>query len=724
MPSAAPLEDAMGEDVSQMQNALAEIQEASVTPAKQRKSKLADPIRVLCEYAFKEGLPAESLNKIIDIITTRNHLNQASITSIVKNLYPAAKVSSDAIVLVIGGLGQGMTKPSLPTQASLLKWLIMVYEVLEDSEVLSKLYGVMFNMLDMISLRASLCHLLSLVTRRKHVKPFRIQALLELSHNVADEPALRGLIRVYKEFYPDIIVGEATAGRASYFRHPDSEWREKLHVIQEAHAQRIAKQSQREEFKVSRRGRSSVKRNRSSLPEVHTSRANEASFTLEEVESVEDFVERLEQIELPNQLISALDDPLLQKYLALRPSEKATKRLEKWLSAAFDDISRAIIDGNEDEKVLSELLRGVLTYTRRTKNLPKAAVEFLLDCLPTWNGTANRQVLLELLTYMHLRPFEDQQASFLGYVEAAILDNTPESKSVILEFYTAILRMWTVRILSGQYESIPEGRESPSETLSRLFNRTDLLCLSLLETGTPSFYAMSSVLSFYEAIAFAITYSSSNPNIRITTPTPQIIYLLTFTNSVSILSRLCSVLTVYKRAFESAMNAATSLPTERGYPREHVNHFNGFLMDICNCLWRNRAFNREDANALGCLIPTTVLPSLRTYADGLGHTLPTMFSLSHSTTLCALSIACFRDLEDAAYAADPESIVTRHAGPVTQRSLTVLANEGGLRISWANYRLEVLKWLDERGVGGIGELMFNTMKHLMNAKVPTVAGAE
>ncbi len=93
------------------------------------------------------------MNNIISIITKRNHLDQTSITSLVNNLYPAGKVSSDAVFLVVGGLGQGVTKPSLPTQVSLLRWLIMVYEVLEDPETLSKLYGVLFNILDMISLR-------------------------------------------------------------------------------------------------------------------------------------------------------------------------------------------------------------------------------------------------------------------------------------------------------------------------------------------------------------------------------------------------------------------------------------------------------------------------------------------------------------------------------------------------------------------------------------------
>ena len=65
---------------------------------------------------------------------------------------------------------------------------------------------------------------------------------------------------------------------------------------------------------------------------------------------------------------------------------------------------------------------------------------------------------------------------------------------------------------------------------------------------------------------------------------------------------------------------------------------------------------------------------------------------------------------------DDAMLTARHAGPVTQKSLASLSMAGGLKINWADYRLEVLKWLEERGVEGIGELMYCTMKHLMKAK--------
>jgi centromere protein I len=64
----------------------------------------------------------------------------------------------------------------------------------------------------------------------------------------------------------------------------------------------------------------------------------------------------------------------------------------------------------------------------------------------------------------------------------------------------------------------------------------------------------------------------------------------------------------FKIAFE-LYESASRERTDRGglsmpaYSRDFVNYFNGFVMDLCNCLWRNRALNNADKNALGCQIP-------------------------------------------------------------------------------------------------------------------------
>lgn len=66
-------------------------------------------------------------------------------------------------------------------------------------------------------------------------------------------------------------------------------------------------------------------------------------------------------------MIAALDDPLLQKYIGLRPSSAVTKRMDQWLELFFDEQLEAINDSDETRKVLSELLVKVVDYTRFTK---------------------------------------------------------------------------------------------------------------------------------------------------------------------------------------------------------------------------------------------------------------------------------------------------------------------------------------------------------------------
>lgn len=94
-----------------------------------------------------------SLEELVDIITLPNQLDQASIGKLIRNLYPVDKVPDSAVIKVVGSLGHGGAKPSYTSQAALLKWLIMVYDVLENQRVLSRLYNVLFNLLDTIALR-------------------------------------------------------------------------------------------------------------------------------------------------------------------------------------------------------------------------------------------------------------------------------------------------------------------------------------------------------------------------------------------------------------------------------------------------------------------------------------------------------------------------------------------------------------------------------------------
>jgi len=91
---------------------------------------------------------------------------------------------------------------------------------------------------------------------------------------------------------------------------------------------------------------------------------NQSSTTLEEIEDINDFVQKLEKIEPPNQLVAVIGDPLFQKFLQLRSSEVYSKRVNSWLIAFFED---QLQNSDRAENKVLEMLEATRAYTHYTK---------------------------------------------------------------------------------------------------------------------------------------------------------------------------------------------------------------------------------------------------------------------------------------------------------------------------------------------------------------------
>jgi centromere protein I len=283
--------------------------------------------------------------------------------------------------------------------------------------------------------------------------------------------------------------------------------------------------------------------------------------------------------------------------------------------------------------------------------------------------------------------------------------------------YRDLLRHWTALLKS--LEVVPEGR--PLKSVRGLQVRANALALNLVH-AFPSQRVHAGVLEFYEQAAATTTDPALEPFLRIAHPPAELVYSLFFASSLVNVSRLSGVLARYKTAFEAAMVRDRS-----AYTNKDLRQFNGFLMDLCNCLWRGRAFNATDRNALACTASPAVVSRYQRYVDSLNDDLHLhwLFGFSFSPALCLRSISYVRRLEDEADAealsAGRRGLSTRHAGPVTQSSLQRLAAARGLQLSWAEYRVHVLQGLDGEGFVGIGALMRNVMKGLQGTPVSSQA---
>ena len=329
-----------------------------------------------------------------------------------------------------------------------------------------------------------------------------------------------------------------------------------------------------------------------------------------------------------------------------------------------------------------------------------------------------------------MESYESAQTDYFSSLEAAVLDGTLSSRAVLLDYYTSLIRQLGSRIRARPF---PSGSDGPN-SLSSLIAHAELLALSTLESPTASNDdddskpATLSVIAFYDVLAGLFSHASTNSSIRLTIPLAPTVYSIAFTPMNSLISIFSSVLAKYKSSFEESLTSELLLQSadhpEPLYPTQVVGQFNGYVMDMCNLLWRNRALNSEDANALGCLIPAATAAALTQYFRGMTdiarerkrdapffYKLNSIFSLSHHAAVSNFSAACFADIEERESAESSKTLPLLRK-PVTQKALSILEKDGGVKISAQEYRVRMLDWLEEMGSVGIATLMRSTMKAL------------
>lgn len=289
--------------------------------------------------------------------------------------------------------------------------------------------------------------------------------------------------------------------------------------------------------------------------------------------------------------------------------------------------------------------------------------------------------------------------------ENILLAQNSNSMRAIFAFYANLAAFWVSR--RNVASTDPDLAE---DYLRQLASHVDHLILSLLCSGQMDSAVADSFLLFYEAISSRAHSNDEQEgqSRKIIYPSVHVVYLFLFSVSPGNVSRMCGILAACKQSFEFLKSDVMKI-----YDPGYTNRFNGHLMDVCNLIWRSRALNNTDPNAMGCLSPEYLTIALQNYLKNIDrdYSLSTAFGLSHHHLFSAHSRAALKSLEEAAEASG-EVLQARHAGPATTRSLVVLDREHGLKLSWKQYRVEILKGMDECGVSGVRELMYSTMTNL------------
>ncbi|KAK6344212.1 hypothetical protein TWF696_007854 [Orbilia brochopaga] len=686
---------------------------AASTRKEVSKETIEQLVEQISSYANTNGLWDAELRDLLRILTASKTIIDASKTRLlVKSLVPREKISPSTVELLMSSLGEGEKKAVYSTQPLLLKWLVMVYDFLKTYTILHQLYGVLFNFLHTANLRGPACHLLALCTRRKDVKPFRIQILMKLFEDHGDEAGVVGLQQVFQSFYPDIVL--MTTRKRSAFKPWDPLWVQNVIVILSREENTPDVRSIDQSLHVRRSNRILSKARNSIVPALHTFHASETSVTLEEIDSARSLVDNLQKLELPSQVGAVFQDDMFRNFVLLKGSEDIVWRLDSWTSAAlFEefDVERASTSASER---LDVFLNQIWDYTAMRKSLLPSVHDFLTEYMVSWNGKWHREAILGLLSFVQFSHLKDLQAEYFQRLEDLLMNDSPKDVAALIRFHTSYMRNVVI-----QYSAIQDqDREAEIRTALRQYilyvDQLNAQALVNFSKKSDLIPLLHRILEFYDTVVHVPVHQ---PIFEIVYPADIVVYSSVFLGDSVSFSRLCGILAVYKQSFLEHSELRARDPRMSRYiepDRAYVDHFNGFLMDISNFFWRFRCFCRDpakDTNALGCLMQEDFVAHLNHAANARELTLNGIFTITHSATFARFNAECLRFLEDR-YEDYKGDLERRHAGPVTSKSLAGLAGDNGYQIEYRVFKMASLEYLRRKGFEGVYSLIYSTMKKL------------
>ena len=271
-------------------------------------------------------------------------------------MYPAGKVSEEVVHRIVSSLGPGKHKATSTTQQALLKWILLVFDVLESLNALLRLYSVLFNLLDVLYLRARLCHLLAKITQEKHLKQYRIEALKTLEKGVTADPHLIKLISVFESLSPGTFDIRLRKGAIS-FPDLDRQWIKRLSKIQ---SHNLAA------FPIAAFEENIIGLDPCPTRKVQNPHLRNRSSAVDNVGTLSNIVDTLEDLEISHLSLSELQRPLILSYLTLRPERANSDQAEELFKHYVGQQNE---DSEEDGGLRQDILDGLSLYVGRFKVL-------------------------------------------------------------------------------------------------------------------------------------------------------------------------------------------------------------------------------------------------------------------------------------------------------------------------------------------------------------------
>nr|KAG5701401.1 hypothetical protein BaRGS_032733 [Batillaria attramentaria] len=478
-----------------------------------------------------------------------------------------------------------------------------------------------------------------LLTRKEDVKMFRVRKLLSLIQGrVGPQPCLLGLLTIYKLYYPNLVAFALPPSNKMFFGSYDRKWRCQVREMVEKSEARQALSASSSlggnaaELGLSKSRQLAIqapakKRRRLEIPISHSASAEtQLSESMEQVslsvntkkvpfvrvDTFMNLIDNVEKIEFPSQIAACLRDPILQHLMAYAADRVVTARFTFWLQHTLTDefLNHSSVNVEENER----LLRMLVDFTDFLQEGVPVVDSFISSYLHTWNGMDYGPFILRLISKCQMYPFSDLNDLILEPLRQLYFSSSVYFKCQCLLTLTELLRNyaayecprlkeWSAAVTAENntttilptdpslHSVFPERLNEtvqPALVLQKLAAFVDRLAVLGLRMEGDNTLLLHSVVNFVELLS---QWNQQHGVEKIILPSEHLLRRILFSDCSSAISRLCVAFCRYKESFVQSSSRQ----------RESVSAFNDMLVDMCDALWRNKAFINPTQGSLKAL---------------------------------------------------------------------------------------------------------------------------
>ncbi|KAM9180693.1 centromere protein I [Dugong dugon] len=578
----------------------------------QSKGKIMEKhLKTVEIVAWKNGLAPEEIDILLNVALSGKFGNAIN-TRILKCLIPATLISGDSVVKAVSWFCVG--KCSGSTKVLFVRWLVAMFDFINEKDKVNSLYGFFFASLQDDALCPYICHLLYLLTKKENVKPFRVRKLLDLQAKMGMQCHLQALLSLYKFFVPTLISVSLPMRKKIYFKNSENLWQTALIAVRQRN---MGPSPISLKLMLGSANVRPVKRkwtSNSIIPVPNSSSygreygkkqmslsdclSNNGSFPLEQLHSFHQLLENIHCLELPCQMGSVLNSSLLLHYINCVRDESVLLRLYHWLSQTLqEECIWYKVNNYEYGKEFTNLLDSIIRAQCFLQEGFYSCEAFLYKSLPLWDGLCCRSQFLQLVSWIPFSNFSELKPLLFDHLAHLFFTSTIFFKCSLLQSLKELLQNWLLW-LSMDIHMKPVLK-SPLETtlggsmnsVSKLIHYVGWLSTNAVRLESNSTFLLHFILDFYEKVCDI--YINYNLPLVVLFP-PGVFYPALFSLDSSVLNQLCYIMHRYRKNLTAAKKneLVRKGKSQFNFSNKTYQEFNHYLTAIVGCLWTSKPYQK------------------------------------------------------------------------------------------------------------------------------------